>query len=100
MEAYQGDKQYQTDQQEDLLTATEEPCSLIVWNDDVNTFDWVITTLIEICGHSQEQAEQCAYLIHYKGKYAVKKGDFDTLKLMCTAITDRGINATVEQAVS
>ena len=52
-----------TDSREDtdVLTAYEEPCSLIVWNDEVNTFQWVIETLIEVCGHKYEQAEQCAY---------------------------------------
>lgn len=80
----------------DLLTDTEEPCSLVVWNDEVNTFDWVIETLIDVCKHTQEQAEQCAWLIHYKGKYAVKNGSYDELKPMCDQITDRGIGATVE----
>ena len=83
----------------DLLTSTEEPCNLIVWNDEVNTFQWVIETLMEICGHSYEQAEQCAYIIHFQGKYAVKKGSYDELKTMCDAITDRGIGATVEMVV-
>jgi len=83
-----------------VLADVDGASSLIVWNDDVNTFDWVITTLIEVCGHTQEQAEQCAFLIHFKGKYAVKKGEYDTLKYMCDAITDRGINATVESFVS
>ncbi len=80
----------------DVLTAEDEGCNLIVWNDDVNTFEWVIETLIEVCGHSHEQAEQCSYFIHYKGKYAVKNGSYDDLKPQCDAITDRGINATVE----
>ena len=83
----------------DVLTSTEEPCNLIVWNDEVNTFQWVIETLMEICGHSYEQAEQCAYIIHFQGKYAVKKGSYDELKTMCDAITDRGIGATVEMVV-
>lgn len=80
----------------DVLTEVEQPCSLIVWNDDVNTFDWVIDTLVQICGHSKEQAEQCAILIHFKGKYAVKKDSFDNLKPQCDAINDRNINATIE----
>lgn len=80
----------------DVLTDTDDPCCLIVWNDHVNTFDWVIATLMEVCNHSHEQAEQCAWFIHTKGKYAVKTGDFDTLKTMCDAITERGIGATVE----
>lgn len=70
--------------------------SLVVWNDEVNTFEWVIETLIEICGHSQEQAEQCAMLIHTKGKYAVKNGSYDDLKPQCDAITERQIGATIE----
>jgi ATP-dependent Clp protease adaptor protein ClpS len=71
-------------------------CSLIVWNDEVNTFDWVIQALVEICDHTQEQAEQCAMIIHTQGKYAVKHGSYEVLKPMCDAITERGIGATVE----
>ena len=84
----------------DVLTegAYDYPFSLIVWNDEVNTFEWVIETLVEICGHSQEQAEQCAMLIHTKGKYAVKDGTYDDLKPQCDAITERGIGATIEIA--
>jgi len=84
------------EQDEDILVSHESPYSLIVWNDEVNTFEWVIDTLIEVCGHSEEQAEQCAMIIHVHGKYAVKKGDYDTLKPMCNSINDRGINATME----
>ena len=82
--------------EEALLTAEEAGCSLVVWNDDVNTFEWVIQALIEICQQAEEQAEQCAMLIHLRGKYAVKQGSFDLLKPMCEAIIDRGINATIE----
>mgnify|MGYP003513561538 FL=1 len=84
----------------DTLTDTSSRYSLIVWNDEVNTFEWVIETLIEVCGHSQEQAEQSAMLIHYKGKYAVKTGSYDLLKPKCDAINDRLINATIEELVS
>ena len=70
---------------------------LIVWNDEVNTFDHVIKTLMEVCKHEREQAEQCSMFIHYKGKYGVKHGSYDELKPMCDAITDRGIGATVEE---
>jgi ATP-dependent Clp protease adaptor protein ClpS len=82
----------------DVLTeeAYDFPFSLIVWNDEVNTFEWVIETLMEVCKHSQEQAEQCAMLIHTKGKYAVKRGSYDDLKPQCDAITERGIGATIE----
>jgi len=83
-------------EQTGTLTVTESYCTLIVWNDEVNTFEWVIETLIAVCGHSQEQAEQCAFLIDAKGKYAVKQGIYDILKPQCDAITERGINATIE----
>lgn len=81
---------------DDVLTLQQHPYSLIVWNDEVNTFEWVIKTLIEVCAHTPEQAEQCAMFIHTKGKYAVKNGDYETLKPMCDAITDRSIGATIE----
>lgn len=84
----------------DVLTDAQEPFHLIVWNDEVNTFEWVIETLVQVCGHSYEQAEQCAYIIHFRGKYAVKEGSYDDLKPMCDAITDRGIGATIETVVS
>ncbi len=84
------------DLQTDILTEEGEVCALIIWNDDVNTFEWVIQALIEVCGHTPEQAEQCAIIIDSKGKYAVKDGTYDKLKPMCDAITDRGINATIE----
>ena len=83
--------------QEEMLIDDENSYQLVVWNDEVNTFEWVIDTLIQICGHTSEQAEQSAMIIHTKGKYAVKEGSFNTLKPMCDAITERGIGATVEE---
>jgi ATP-dependent Clp protease adaptor protein ClpS len=84
---------------EDVMveTLSDDPWNLIVWNDEVNTFEWVIETLMDICKHTAEQAEQCAMLIHTQGKYAVKKGNYENLKTMCDAITERGIGATVEE---
>lgn len=68
---------------------------LIVYNDDVNTFEFVIETLIEVCDHTPEQAEQCTLIIHYKGKCAVKSGDYDLLEPMCSEILRRGITASI-----
>ena len=99
MAAIRNDTSTKQWEETDVLTSVEEPCNLIVWNDEVNTFEWVIDTLMEICGHSHEQAEQCAYIIHFQGKYAVKNGSYDELKPKCDAITDRGIGATVEMVV-
>ncbi len=96
MAAVKTHTEIQTWQNADTLTIPDETSSLIIWNDEVNTFEWVIETLIDICGHTQEQAEQCSMLIHTKGKYAVKEGSYEILKPQCDAITDRGINATIE----
>lgn len=68
---------------------------LMVYNDNVNTFDHVIETLMRVCKHSQQQAEQCTYIIHYRGKCSVKKGDFDELKPMRDAICEAGIEARI-----
>jgi ATP-dependent Clp protease adaptor protein ClpS len=81
----------------DLLVADGNRYQLVVWNDEVNTFQWVIETLIEVCGHTPEQAEQSAMIIHTKGKYAVKEGAYNVLKPMRDTIVERGINATVEE---
>jgi ATP-dependent Clp protease adaptor protein ClpS len=94
--AFDGSVKPHYEEETDVLTTLDEPYSLIVWNDEVNTFEWVIETLVEVCGHSTEQAEQCAYIIHFQGKYAVKQGSYDELKPQCDAITDRGIGATLE----
>ncbi|RPA70075.1 ATP-dependent Clp protease adaptor ClpS [Cyclobacteriaceae bacterium YHN15] len=72
-----------------------EESELVVFNDDVNTFDHVIKILIKVCQHTAEQAEQCALIIHYKGKCTVKKGSRENLKPMCQAILDAGIQAAI-----
>lgn len=68
---------------------------LVVFNDDFNTFDHVIDTLIKICKHTPEQAEQCTWLIHYKGKCTVKFGTFEDLVPMRQGICERGISAEI-----
>ena len=73
----------------------ENKHDLMVYNDDFNTFDHVIETLIKICKHNVEQAEQCTWLVHYKGKCSVKKGSYDFLKPMREGITDAGIKAAI-----
>lgn len=80
-------------------TATVEVTvyKLVVFNDDVNTFDHVIATLIEVCEHTQEQAEQCTFIIHYKGKCTVKTGDWDKLATMRNQICRAGISAEVTE---
>jgi ATP-dependent Clp protease adaptor protein ClpS len=78
---------------EELLD--QEASDLVVYNDEVNTFDHVINVLMKVCEHSREQAEQCTLIIHYKGKCAVKKGSYEELKPMCEAILDAGIQANI-----
>ena len=73
-----------------------EENSLTLHNDDVNTFEFVIESLIDICEHTTEQAEQCTYLIHYKGKCDVKKGPFDFLRPMRHALVEKGLKATID----
>lgn len=87
----------QYEELEDVLVAEEEVegRGLVVFNDEVNTFDHVIDTLIQICRHERVQAEQCTHIIHFKGKCEVKKGSYETLKPMKEGILDRGINATI-----
>lgn len=86
------------DIEELLETVVGQGCKLLVHNDEINTFEWVIESLIDVCKHSAQQAEQCAMIIHLKGQYAVKEGDENTLKPMRETLVDRGIGATLEYA--
>jgi ATP-dependent Clp protease adaptor protein ClpS len=84
---------------EELVQVAEEVTltkSVILYNDDVNTFDFVIDTLVDICGHDTVQAEQCAWLVHLKGKCAVKNGSAEKLLPVKTALLDRGLSAVIE----
>ena len=69
---------------------------IILYNDDVNTFDHVINTLISICDHTLEQAEQCSLIVHYKGKCSVKTGSYSDLKPMCNELLQAGLSAEIE----
>ena len=84
----------------DVLEAPKELAiagkQLIVYNDDFNTFEHVIDSLIKVCKHDPIQAEQCTFLIHYIGKCSVKKGSYEDLEPMCTALLERGITAEIE----
>jgi len=69
---------------------------LILYNDDYNTFEFVIESLVEVCKQDLLQAEQCTYIVHYNGKCAVKNGTYDVLNPMRVALCDRGLSAVVE----
>jgi ATP-dependent Clp protease adaptor protein ClpS len=79
----------------DVLTQEEELSNLILFNDDVNTFEWVIECLMKYCSHDSVQAEQCAYLVHYTGKCAVKSGTLEKLKPICSALLEKGLSAEI-----
>lgn len=79
-----------------MLEESTDLRNLVVYNDDVNTFDHVIETLIKVCRHSAEQAEQCTMLIHYKGKCTVKVGSYEELVGMCTSLHDKDLSADIE----
>jgi ATP-dependent Clp protease adaptor protein ClpS len=80
----------------ETVKVSQRERNLIVYNDEVNTFDFIIESLITVCKHEREQAEQCTHIIHYKGKCAVKVGTFRKLQPLCEALADRGISAAIE----
>jgi len=79
----------------DIAEQEVEMHEILLFNDDFHTFDFVIDALIEVCEHTLEQAEQCTYLVHYKGKCAVKTGEYDELKPRCTQLLERGLSAEI-----
>ncbi len=84
-------------QLEDVLLEEEvvKQNEIVLFNDDVNTFDHVINTLIYACDHTPEQAEQCSIIVHYKGKCTVKTGPYDDLKPRCSMLLDAGLSAEI-----
>lgn len=68
---------------------------IVLFNDDVNTFDHVIETLVDVCNHTFEQAEQCSILVHYKGKCTVKTGAYDDLEPRCSKLLQAGLRAEI-----
>lgn len=68
---------------------------IILYNDDVNTFDHVIETLIQVCDHTPEQAEQCSIIVHYKGKCTVRTGPYEDLEPRCSMLLDAGLSAEI-----
>lgn len=83
--------------QEDVAIAEQEENQneIVVFNDDVNTFDHVIETLIRVCKHSPEQAEQCSLIVHYKGKCTVKTGTYAELEPQCQQLLEADLSAEI-----
>ena len=86
-------KQYQ--EEIEVLEQEVTKHEIILWDDDFNTFDFVIDSLIDVCEHSLLQAEQCTMLVHYKGKCAVKTGEYDDLKPRCSKLLSLGLTAEI-----
>ncbi len=84
-------------QSEDLLLEedTVKQSEIVLFNDDVNTFEHVIATLMSVCDHSPEQAEQCSLIVHYNGKCTVKTGEYKELKPKCSGLLQAGLNAEI-----
>ena len=79
----------------EILTQVGKLHEIILFNDDVNTFDHVIETLVDVCNHTFEQAEQCSILVHYKGKCTVKTGAYDDLEPRCSKLLQAGLSAEI-----
>ncbi|MFY0603223.1 MAG: ATP-dependent Clp protease adaptor ClpS [Flavobacteriaceae bacterium] len=77
----------------DVLEKEVNQHEIVLYNDDVNTFDFVIDSLIDVCEHTLEQAEQCTILVHYKGKCTVKSGEYKDLKPRCSKLLSLGLSA-------
>jgi ATP-dependent Clp protease adaptor protein ClpS len=80
----------------EVLLKEEGIKALVLYNDDVNTFDYVIECLVKVCGHDSVQAEQCAYLVHFTGKCVIKNGTFKKLRPICESLLDKGLSAKIE----
>ena len=81
---------------DDKLNSRNESGTLILYNDDINTFEHVIKSLVEICGHDSVQAEQCALIVHFKGSCEVKLGVVEVLNAMSRSLNSKGLNSIVE----
>ncbi len=77
-------------------TNSQQQAKLVLHNDETNTFDFVMETLVEVCDHSMTQAEQCATITHYKGKCEVRSGSFTEMKELRYLLISRGLKATVD----
>ena len=82
-------EQFETSVEESYLN------EIVLFNDEVNTFDHVIETLVDVCDHTYEQAEQCSLLVHYKGKCVVKTGEYEELEPQCTKLLKAGLSAEI-----
>ncbi|HLP12971.1 MAG TPA: ATP-dependent Clp protease adaptor ClpS [Flavobacteriales bacterium] len=86
---------WQTEEETAVMTLEEKQFAIILFNDDVNTFDHVIETLVKYCKHDPVQAEQCAHIVHFNGKCDVMHGTFENLEPICTTLLEKGLSAEI-----
>ena len=89
-------EKYQEETLTDVLEDVENISELVLYNDDHNTFDWVIECLIDICDHTHISAEQISLMVHFNGKAIVKTAFYDKLKPLKDSLIDRGLSAVIE----
>lgn len=87
---------WQTEEESEVATLEEKQFAIILFNDDVNTFDHVIEMLVSYCEHDPVQAEQCAFIVHYNGKCDVKHGSYEELEPICTKLLESGLSAEIQ----
>ncbi len=92
---YQNQVEIEEELAVDIDPLLKDQNEIVLFNDDHNSFDFVIESLVEVCAHTLVQAEQCTLLVHYKGKCSVKRGEFEKLNPICTALLDRGLSAEI-----
>ena len=85
----------QTQEELDVATMSDNGCHLVLFNDDYHTFDYVIKALVDICRHTTDQAEQCAILVHCRGKCAIKNGSYEELLPMHTALLNKQLTTEI-----
>ncbi len=93
MNTFRFSTKEKTQEQGDVLLQESRKYEVVLFNDDVNTFDWVIKSLIEVCEHEQTQAEQSAYIVHYKGKCSVMSGEWEDLEPIQRELSNRDLSA-------
>ena len=94
-EMSKNNPQIEKENEVEVLTQVEREHEIILYNDDINTFDHVINSLVAYCEHTFEQAEQCAYIVHYSGKCAVKSGSYEELEPICRKLLEVQLSAEI-----
>ncbi len=91
-----GNKLHRHEASDDQSRRENDEYRLVLYNDDVNEFNYVIEALIEVCSHDNLQAEQCTYLAHYQGQCEIKTGPYENLKSMKDTLVERGLRADIQ----